>query len=360
MKKLAIVHEKIAGSVGGSESILFNAMDLFPDASVYSTVLDEKILPAKYKNRKINTTFIQNLPLGIEKYKAYFPLMPIAIETLNLQEYDVIFSSHHCVAKGIIPRPDAVHICYCHSPARYIWDLFWTYSELNNFNPLQNFIVSVISHHIRTWDVTSAGRVDYFLANSSYTAQRIKKYYNRESEILYPPVETTKFRNESYGDYYLMVGRIVGYKGFELAIKAFNESGKKLIIVGDGPDLVKYKQIARSNINFTGKVSQKELIKYMNNCKGYIFPGKEDFGIVMAEAQAAGKPVIAFNKGGAIDIVKNNETGLLFEEQTTTSLNIAVEKSESINWNPTFISEHSRKFDVTKFNERLKYLIENA
>jgi len=360
LKRLAIVHEKIAGSIGGSEYILFNAMDLFPDAAVYSTVLDPKILLPKYKDKKINTTFIQNLPFAKKKYKAYFPLMPLAIENLNMQEFDVVFSSHHCVAKGIIPRPDAIHICYCHSPARYIWDLYWTYSDLNKFNPIQNFLVSAISQYIRTWDVISSNRIDYFLANSSYTASRIKKFYNRNSEILYPPVETNKFKFESSEDYYLMVGRLVSYKGFELAIRAFNESGKRLVIIGDGPEFAKYKNLAKSNIQMIGQASEETLIKYMNNCKGYIFPGKEDFGIVMAEAQAAGKPVIAFDEGGALDIIIENETGIFFKEQTISSLNQAINKSEFFNWNYYYIKEHSKKFDVKMFRARLKYVLENA
>jgi len=359
-KKLAIVHEKIAGSIGGSEYILFNAMNLFPDAAVYSIVLDLKILPSKYNDRKINTTFIQKLPFSRKKYKAYFPLMPLAVENLNLQEFDVIFSSHHCVAKGIIPRPDAVHICYCHSPARYIWDLFWTYSNLNRFNAFQNFVISAISQYIRTWDVVSSNRIDYFLANSSYTAARIKKFYNRNSEILYPPVETSKFKHATSDDYYLMVGRLVSYKGFELAIRAFNESGKNLVIIGDGPEFVKYKNLAGANIKMIGHTSEEVLIKYMNNCKGYIFPGREDFGIVMAEAQAAGKPVIAYEEGGALDIVIENETGLFFKEQTISSLNQAINKSESFKWDHSFIMQHSKKFDTKNFQSRLKYILENA
>lgn len=359
-KKMAIIHEKIAGSIGGSEYIFFNALDMFPDASIFSILVDSDILPEKYRNKEINTTFLQNFPFSKKKYKTYFPLMPIAVENLNLQEFDIIFSSHHCVAKGIIPNPDAVHICYCHSPARYIWDLFWTYSDSNKFNKFQNLIISLIAHGIRTWDVVSSNRVDYFLANSSYTASRIKKYYNRNSEILYPPVETDKFKFESSGDYYLMIGRLVSYKGFELAIRAFNESGKKLIIIGNGPELSKYKKMAKSNIQILGQVKEEVLVKYMNNCKGYIFPGKEDFGIVMAEAQSAGKPVIAYKGGGALDIIIENESGVFFKEQTINSLNKAILKSESINWNPADIEKHAEKFNVEKFNKRLKYIIENS
>ncbi|MDD3150976.1 MAG: glycosyltransferase, partial [Candidatus Gastranaerophilales bacterium] len=287
-KKIAVISDQIAGGIGGAESILFALYELYPDIKTYTTVFDSNIFPKKYKNMNIQTTWIQQMPFAKNKYKVYFPLMPMAIESLDLQEYDVLISSHHCVAKGIIPRPDAFHICYCHSPARYIWDLYWTYSKLNNFNIVQKIITSYLSHYLRMWDCSCSNRVSLFLANSNYTASRIKKFYNRNSEILYPPVDTEKFKHQSYGDYYLMVGRLVAYKGYELAVDAFNENGKKLVIIGDGTEYKKLKSKANDNIIFLGRVCDEILKEYMNNCKGFIFPGKEDFGMVMAEAQAAG------------------------------------------------------------------------
>ncbi len=359
-KSLAIISDQLSGGIGGAESILFCAMDLYPHAPVYTTVINTGIIPSKYKDRIITPSFIQKLPFAMSKYKAYFPLMPLAVEYLNLQEYDIIFSSHHSVAKGIIPRPDAVHICYCHSPARYIWDMFWTYSDLNNTKGFKRLLTAMISQYLRMWDVTSSNRVDYYLANSNYTAKRIKKFYNRDSEVLFPPVNTDFFSCEDCGDYYLMVGRLAAYKGFELAIDAFNETGKRLVIVGDGAEAKRLKSKAGKNIEMPGKVSLEELKKYMNNCKGFIFPGKEDFGIVMAEAQSAGKPVIAFKGGGALDIVIDGETGILFDESTAESLNHAILKSEKTDWDNKLIREHSLQFDKRKFEERLSYIINNA
>lgn len=356
---LAIVSDQICGGIGGAESILFNAIDLFPQSPVYTTIYNPEIIPELYKKMKIIPSFIQKLPLAKKFYKAYLPIMPLAMEYLDLQEYDVIFSSHHSVAKSVIPRPDAFHVCYCHSPARYIWDLFWTYSRLNNFGKLSRIAVAAVSQYLRLLDVSSSERVDLFLANSSYTAARIKKFYRRESSILHPPVDTDKFNYEGEGDYFFMVGRLVAYKGFELAVEAFNQSGKRLIIAGTGPEYQKLKVKANKNVQLIGKVSDEELVNYMNNCKGFVFPGKEDFGIVMAEAQAAGKPVIAFNEGGARDIVINNETGVLFEEQTIESLNSAVWKSETRGWNNRVISEHSKMFDKSLFKTRLKFILEN-
>ena len=359
-KKMAIISDQLAGGIGGAESITFSAVDLFPQADFYTTVYNPEIIPTKYKDLKINTTFIQNLPFAIKKYKAYFPIMPLAVEYLNMQQYDVIFSSHHSVAKSVITKPEAVHVCYCHSPARYIWDLFLTYSDLNGFNSFTRVLVAAISQYLRMQDVTSSQRVDHFLANSNYTAMRIKKFYGRESEVLHPPVDTHKFKHESTGDYYFMLGRLVAYKGFELAVDAFNENGKKLVIAGAGPEYNKLLKKAKPNISMPGKVSEQDLIKYMNNCKGFIFPGKEDFGIVMVEAQSAGKPVIAFNGGGALDIVTNGETGILFNEQSTTSLNQAISQTEAKEWDHELITKHASKFDKKHFTDRLEYILNNA
>ncbi len=359
-KKIAIVSDQICGGIGGAESIVFNAIDTFPQADIYATIINRDILPEKYKKLHFNTTFIQNLPLSKKIYKAYFPLMPLAVEYLNMQKYDIIFSSHHSVAKGIITKPEATHICYCHSPARYIWDLFWTYSDLNGFNAFSRIGVAAVSQFIRTWDVITANRVDHFLANSNYTALRIKKFYNRDSEVLFPPVNTDRFNYESAGDYYFMLGRLVAYKGFELAVDAFNESGKKLIIAGSGAEFDKLKAKAKPNVQLVGRIPDEEVKKHMNNCKGFVFPGKEDFGIVMVEAQSAGKPVIAFNGGGAQDIVKNNQTGILFNTQTTEDLNKAIEQCDSTTWDHTYIAEHAKQFDVSLFNARLEYILKNA
>jgi len=355
---LAILSDQLAGSIGGAESVLFAAMDMYPDADLYTTVLRDGFLPDKYKGRKFNTTFIQDLPWGTDKYKAYLPLMPIAVEYLNLQQYDTLFSSHHSMIKGVIPRPDAYHVCYCHSPARYIWDMFWTYSDLNEFGPLKRLAVAAMSSSLRTWDVTSSNRVDRYLANSSFTAQRIKKYYNRDSEILYPPVETTKFNNEGEDDYYLIAGRMVAYKGFELAIDTFNENGKQLVVIGNGPEYNKLKAKAKPNIKMLGRVDEATLKKHMNQCKGFIFPGKEDFGIVMAEAQSAGKPVIALAAGGALDIVDRGLTGVLAPEYTLESFKAAIVEAEAIQWNAHHIAQSAKQFDIENFKSQLKNYIE--
>jgi glycosyltransferase involved in cell wall biosynthesis len=238
--------------------------------------------------------------------------------------------------------------------------MFWTYSQLNGFNSIQSMMVSAASQYIRMLDVTSANRVDHFLANSRYTAMRIKKFYNRDAEILHPPVNTERFKHKESQDYYLMTGRMVAYKGFELAVDAFNESGKRLVIIGDGPEYKKLKAKAEPNVELLGRVSDVDLQYYFNHCAGFIFPGKEDFGIVMAEAQAAGKPVIALRAGGALDIVRDRQSGVLFDSSTTASLNQAVQEAEATRWDHKFIAEDAKRFDKKAFKRRLKYLLENA
>jgi glycosyltransferase involved in cell wall biosynthesis len=359
-KNVALVSDKLAGAFGGAEAILFAAHELYPEAPIYTTALDKSILPEKYLNAWYETTFIQKLPYFEKLYKIYFPLMPLAHEMLNLQHYDVIFSSHHSVAKGIIPRPDAVHLCYCHSPARYIWDMFWTYSSLNGLNSFQSLFIGAISQYLRQWDVVSANRVDHFLANSRYTAMRIGKFYNRDAEILHPPVDTERFRHVESQDFYLMTGRLVAYKGFELAVDSFNESGKRLVIIGDGPEYARLKAKANANVSLLGRVSDADVQYYMNHCAGFVFPGKEDFGIVMAEAQAAGKPVIALNAGGALDIVRDGDTGILFNTSTTSAVNAAIAEAEMKNWNHEFIARDAKRFSKEAFKSRLTYLFENA
>ncbi len=359
-KNIAIVTDQLASGIGGAESITFAVAEKLPGADIYTTVCEYGILPEHIKKRNIHTTFLQKLPRATKLYKAYLPLMPTAIEYLDLQKYDIIFSSHHCAAKGIIPRPDAIHICYCHSPARYIWDMFWVYSELNGFSRYKRLASFFLANYLRMWDVTSSNRVNYFIANSSYTAARIAKFYNRKSRVIYPPVETARFSHGEPEDFYFMAGRLVAYKRFDLAIRAFNASGKKLVIVGDGVEYEKLRAMAGPNITMPGKVPSVEVVDYMSRCRGFVFPGREDFGIVMAEAQAAGKPVIAFRGGGALDIVLDNETGVLFEEQSIESLNNAVKKAEEIDWDHKFIARHAKKFDKKRFMDKLDFLFKNA
>jgi glycosyltransferase involved in cell wall biosynthesis len=355
----AIISDQLAGGIGGAENLLWLAMDLFPQAAVYTTVIRSEIIPSPYNKRVITPTWIQNLPNAAKWYKGYLPLMPLAIEMLDLQAYDVVLSMHHSMAKGVIVRPDALHVCYCNSPARYIWDMFWTYSEMNQFSPLKHFAVAALSSYLRMWDVSSAQRVDHFLANSSITKQRIETYYNRPAEILYPGCDTKKFDNLGTDDYYLMVGRLVAYKGFDLAVDVFNQLKLPLKIAGSGPELEALRAKAGPTVEILGRVDDATLKTLVGRCKGFIFPGKEDFGIVMVEAQAAGKPVIALSAGGAIDIVKHGETGWLAPEYTVEAFKKAVLEANEQPWHSEAIANHAEQFSIENFQKRLKEILEN-
>lgn len=356
--KYAIMTDQLAGGMGGAEVQLFIAMDLYPQADVYTTVMQPEIIPAPYNQRIITPTWIQNLPKAEKLYKAYLPLMPLAVEMLNLQAYDVVLSMHHSMAKGVIVRPDAVHICYCNSPARYIWDMFWTYSEMNQFSPIKHLIVAALSQYLRMWDVTSAARVDKFLANSSFTKKRIEKFYHREAEILFPACDTNKFHNMGTDDYYLMVGRLVAYKGFELAIDVFNDLKLPLKIAGGGPELEALRAKAGPTVEVLGRVTDEHLQQLVGNCKGFIYPGKEDFGIVMVEALAAGKPVIALADGGALDIVQHGDTGWLAPAFTQEAFKTAVLAANQHTWNAHEIAQSAERFSIAAFQTTLKSILD--
>jgi glycosyltransferase involved in cell wall biosynthesis len=355
----AIISDQLAGGIGGAENLLWLAMDLLPQADVYTTVIRPEIIPSPYNKRVITPTWIQKLPNAGKLYKAYLPLMPLAVEMLDLQAYDVVLSMNHSMAKGVVVRPDATHVCYCHSPARYIWDMFWTYSEMNQFSPFKHFVVAALSSYLRMWDVTSAQRVDHFLANSSITKQRIETYYNRPAEILHPGCDTKKFQNLGTDDYYLMVGRLVAYKGFDLAVEVFNQLKLPLKIAGSGPELEALRAKAGPTVEILGRVDDATLKTLVGRCKGFIFPGKEDFGIVMVEAQAAGKPVIALSAGGAIDIVKHGETGWLTPEYTVEAFKTAVLEANQQTWHIETIAQHAEKFSIENFQTRLKEILDN-
>ncbi|MEB3244702.1 MAG: glycosyltransferase [Vampirovibrionales bacterium] len=364
---LAILTDHIA-NIGGAESILFNAVALFPHADLFTTVHKSEIdakLPPYIARKGFETTFLQHLPWPEKLYKAYLPLMPMAVEGLNLQAYDVLLSSHHSMIKGVIPRPDATHLCYCHSPARYIWDQFWTYASMNRLGPLGSLLVGALSSPLRQWDAVSANRVDRFLANSSFTAKRIQKYYNRQAEVLFPPVDTQKFAHAAgqlvqSDDYYLMAGRLVAYKGFELAIEVFNALKQPLHIIGLGPEYERLKAMAGPTVKLLGRVDDATLTEQFQRCKGFIFPGKEDFGIVMVEAQAAGKPVIALEAGGALDIVVPEQTGILAPEYTLEAFKAAVEAANRCQWDAEAIARHAQQFDTQVFRDRLECLVTQA
>ena len=330
--KVAIIHFWLIAMRGG-ERVLENICDLYPEADIFTHVVDRNALSNKLRARNIKTTFIQNLPFARRSPQKYLPLMPRALEQLDLQDYDLVISSEAGPAKGVITRPDAAHVCYCHSPMRYIWDQYHIYKS--SAGPLTRLAMPRIAHRLRQWDLSSASRVDTFVANSAFVAQRIKKYYRREAVVIYPPVQLDQFvRRREVDNAFLWVGQLVPYKRCDIAIGAFNKLGLPLIILGDGPEKKRLQRMAKSNIRFVDKLSFSQLCEAYSRAKAVVFTAVEDFGIVPVEAMASGRPVIAYGRGGVSESVTENVTGIFYNESTTESLIEAVERFE--NWLPEF------------------------
>jgi len=318
--KKAIVHDWFAG-YAGSERVVESFTNIFPDVPVYVlfNLLTEDEQNIVTKNSEIITSFIQKFRRIKKNYRKYLPLFPYAIEQFDLSDYDLILSSSHAIAKGVLTNSNQLHICYCHTPIRYAWDLTHQYLKESKLEKgLFGLFAKIILHYIRIWDASNVNRVDHFIANSNYIKRRIKKVYGRDAEVIYPPVDTDKFKCEYDKDnFYLAASRLVPYKRIDLIAQAFSKMpDKKLIIVGEGPEEKKIKANSGKNIEFVGYMKSEELSQYMRKAKAFLFAAEEEFGIIVVEALASGTPVIAFNKGGVRETVIADETGVLFDEQS--------------------------------------------
>ncbi|WP_254443420.1 glycosyltransferase [Ruegeria arenilitoris] len=356
--RVAIVHYWLVGMRGG-EKVIESLLDLFPNAVIVTHVYDPDKVSDKIRKQDVRETFISKLPGARKHYQKYLPLMPLALELVDMTEFDVIISSESGPAKGIIPRPDAVHLCYCHSPMRYIWDHYHIYRA--SAGRLAKLMMPLVAHKMRIWDVSSAARVDRFVANSGFIAQRISKYYRRDANVIFPPVEVAEFSvSEDVGDHYLLAGEMVSYKRADLAVDAFNASGRKLVIVGDGEMRAELEQKAKSNITFLGRVPFAELKRQFATCKALVFPGEEDFGIIPVEVMASGRPVVAYGRGGALDTVLPGVSGVHFHEQTVEALNAAIDTLEAdvalVN-SPKKIQAHAARFDQQVFKAQIAELV---
>jgi len=355
--KVAIVHFWLVNMRGG-EKVLEALLELFPQADIYTHVYNPNAVSQLINSRKVFTSRINILPFAKKLYQLYMPLMPNALMDFNLQQYDLVISSESGPAKGVVANPDAYHICYCHSPMRYLWDMYHEY--FRKTNPIIRFFMKRLIPSLRLWDVTSANLVDCFIANSSYVAKRIIRYYNRQSVVIYPPVNIEKYFSieRKPKDFYLFFGQVTGYKRVDIAIEACIKSGRKLIVAGSG---AKKKDIEKNTlIQYIGRISDEEASVLFSQAKALLFPGIEDFGIIPVEAQAAGCPVIAYKQGGAVDTVKENVTGVFFDEQTPDSLIKAMEHFEAniehFNNRDVFI-EHVQKFSKNAFKEKIMRVI---
>jgi len=363
MKKVALVHDWLV-TAGGAEKVLWQFHLLFPQAPIYTLVYDPSCGGGMFRECDVRTTWLQKLPFATRLYKNMLTLMPGAWERLDLTEYDLVLSSCSSCCKGVITRPDAVHVCYCHTPTRYVWDFYYQY--LKNSGALKKLVMPGMIHKMRIWDRLAADRVDYYISNSNFIAERIQKYYRREAKTIYPPVHINDYPLvEQPDDYYLIVSRFVYYKRIDLAVEACTRLGKRLVIVGGGDEEKKLRALAGPTIEFVGRVDDATMMQYYSHAKAFLFPGEEDFGITPVEAQSAGCPVLAYGRGGALETVQGGKTGLFFPEQTVESLMECITRFEKngVEFSRSQIRQHSLQFDEERFRNEIwqvckKYLPE--
>jgi glycosyltransferase involved in cell wall biosynthesis len=354
--RIALVHDYL-NQYGGAERVLEALHELYPDAPVYTSLYDPAAMPASYRSWDIRTSWMQRLPLWRRLFRAYFPLYPGAFESFDLSGYDLILSSSSAFAKGVIPATDAFHICYCHTPMRFAWRTD-DYMARERIGGKRRIIVSLLLTYIRLWDVASNNRVDAFVANSRVVADRIRRYYAREATIIHPPVDLPPFDPRPAEPFYLAGGRLIPYKRLDLAVRAFTRLGLPLKIFGDGRDEARLRELAGPNIEFLGYVSEEERRSLFARCRAFIFPGEEDFGITTLEAMAAGRPVVAYAAGGALDTVVEGVTGRFFHEQTEASLAAAVEEIERDWYDPQSIRRYAEGFGRDLFLARMREYID--
>jgi len=358
--KIALVHDHLAQD-GGAEKVLKVFAEMFPDAPIYTLLYEQINADKYYKGRLIETSIIQRIPGGVKHYQWYMPFMPMAVEFFDLSNFDIVLSDSSSFAKGVITSTHTLHICYCHTPTRYLWSDTHQYINELKYNKYFKKIISLVLNYVRIWDKVAADRVDAFIANSKFVAKRIKKYYHRDSYLIYPPVELEKFQlADQIGDYFLIGGRLAPYKRVDIVVKAFIRLGLKLKVFGDGTDIARLKDIAKDygNIEFFGRVNDQQKAELYKNCLAFINPQEEDFGITAVEAMASGRPVIALRQGGAIETVIENKTGVFFDEQTVDSLIEALNNFDHKKFSPIEIKNYAQKFSVRRFKEEINKFIE--
>ena len=365
--KVALIHDHLAQD-GGAEKVLKVLADMFPDAPIYTLLYEPKNVAAYFKGHKIETSIIQKLPGGIKHYQWYLFFMPMAVEFFDLREFDLVISDSSSFAKGVITRPDCLHIDYCHTPTRYLWSDTHSYINELKYNKWIKKIISLILNRIRLWDRAASDRVDLFIANSKTVQKRITKYYRRDSVVIYPPVETEKFtlvdlsQPPAAEQYFLTGCRLAPYKRIDIVVAAFKNLGGnyKLKIFGDGVDLKRLKKIAAgaANIEFLGRVGEEVKARLYSGAQAFINPQEEDFGITAVESMASGRPVIAYRKGGATETVIEGKTGVFFDEQTADALVMAIKNFHLFDFNPAEIRRHAEQFSVENFQQKIREFIQ--
>ena len=358
--KTALVHDWLI-DFRGAERVAEQIVQI-PDLRI------EKVFTLLYNRSEFSDTPMSRLPveesvltkvpLAKRLYRQYIALLPFAVEQFDLSEYDLVISSSHSVAKGVVTRSDQLHISYCHTPMRYVWDLYHLYlRQMNLVRGLKGNFVRLIFHYVRMWDYIASRRVDYFVANSNYIARRIRKQYGRDAVVIYPPVDTDKFRpQDTRGEHFVTVSHLVPYKRIDLIVSAFNKMKIPLVVVGDGPDIRKMRAMAGPNVHVLGRLSDEDVATQMARARAFVYAAEEDFGIVPVEAQACGTPVVAFEKGGVAESVLDGKTGILFPEQSVSSIISAVQRfiRHEDEFDPALIRANSERFSVDRFRREFR------
>jgi len=355
--KLAIVHDWL-NQIGGAESVLEALKSMYPDAPLYTSIYWRDKMPALYQSWDIRPSFMNRWPLVKRKHQWFLPFYPLAFESLDLSDYDLVISNKSGFCHGVITPPETLHICYCLTPTRYVWD-YWTYIRREGLGTAAQKVLPALLAWLRVWDRQAADRVDTFVAISETVRRRIAKYYRRDAVVIHPPVHTDQFQpSPEQDDFYLIVSRLVPYKRIDLAIEAFNRLERPLVVIGEGRDRSALQDMAGPNITFLGHVPFETVRDYLARCRALIFPGLEDFGIAPVEAQASGRPVIAFAGGGALETVIDGQTGVLFSEQTLDSLIQAVRACEGIPFDPDAARRNAERFSTETFERRFRAFVE--
>ncbi|GAC1344011.1 MAG: glycosyltransferase family 4 protein [Ktedonobacteraceae bacterium] len=357
--KVALVHDYL-NQMGGAERVVMALHEIYPDAPIYTSIYDPKLVDPAFRKMDIRTSFMQKFPMVTKHHQPYLPFYPFAMESLDLRGYDLVLSSSSAFGKGVITRPETMHICYCHTPMRWCWN-YEEYVEREQIGKLARHVLPFFMTGLRVWDQTSSMRVDHFIANSPVVAERIQKYYRRDAVVIPPPVEARRFTFDPTiepEDYFLIVSRLIPYKRIDLAIEACNSLRLPLVIVGSGRDLERLKKMAGPTIRFMGRLSDQEVLSYYAHCRAFLFPGEEDFGITPLEAQAAGRPVIAYGAGGALASVVDGVTGAFFKKQTVGSLAEVLATFDERQYNGQVIRSHALEFDMPRFHRRIQQFIE--
>jgi glycosyltransferase involved in cell wall biosynthesis len=358
--KVALVHDFLV-KLGGAERVVKTLTDMFPSAPIYTLLYDEARVGHVFPKSNVRTSDLQNLPKFLRKRSKYFfHKMPQHIESFDLSGYDVVISSNTAMSHGIITSASTKHFCYCHSPMRYAWDWTHKYMDEQKVGRLKKAAISHLLKKVRIWDYYSSDRVDHYIANSETVRKRIQKYYRRDASVIYPPVDTERFKlNPNRENYFLIVSTLTPYKNIELAIETFNKVRKKLVIIGDGSDRARLESLAGPHVDFLGFKPDEVVREYMQNCRAFVFPGEDDFGMTPVEAMACGKPVLAYGKGGATETIIAGRTGEFFEESTVKSMENGLARllvNES-RYDPVKIRKHAKQFDRKYFIEEIEKLV---